>query len=232
MARFRYMRLMLMRVGSPEHDEFVSTTSVGLAWSDALARMAMWPLTSSVTGEFCSSLLGNRGSVSARNRASSSDDLAAGRGVCRIGSDPRHVGKASVLVDPQIDRPRIDAEGHPVAALGDGHRLVLTQFRRMEDFAAGNQQRLAPREGKARLGQGLLPVRGVDRALGRELKAVNRETRIVGTGHFRRFVQGLQESRRVGREAGRQRRELAGVRRLNRVVLDNLRHVAVAPLRA
>ena len=39
-ARCKYDPVVLMRIGSPVQCEFVSMTSVGLAWSAALARMA------------------------------------------------------------------------------------------------------------------------------------------------------------------------------------------------
>ena len=168
---------MLMRIGSPEHDEFVEHDLGGLGLVRRLGP----------DGDVAVDIERHRGVLlivagQSRQRVGQEPrvvlrQLAAGRGVCRIGNDPRHVGKAPVLVDPQIDRPRIDADDHPVAALGDGHRLVLRQFGRVEDLAAGNQQRLAPREREARLDQGLPPVRGVDRAIGRSWRQpmANRE---------------------------------------------------------
>ena len=157
---------MLMRIGSPVHCEFVSTTSVGLAWScAALARMATWPLRSSVTGELSSSSHGSRGRVSARNRMSSFDSWQRALAVSGLGTISRHVGIACRRVDPQIDRPAAGADGHPVAALVRRPQACPAATPASEDLAAGHQHGILPRERETRLDQQLASVRGVDRAI-------------------------------------------------------------------
>jgi len=155
--------------------------------------------------------------------------MATGLGIGRIGNVPRDVRIAAILVDPRVQAPRTDAEGHPVAGLTYGHRLIVRKLRRMEDFAAGNQQRGGPRECEAGLDEGLPPVRGRDRALGRQLQTADGVTRTTGIGDLGCLVQCLQQSWRIGGEVGRHRRELVSV--LGRLaIVDGRQRAGAAPL--
>ena len=100
---------------------------------------------------------------------------------------PRQIREPAILVDGQPERPRADAEGHPVAGLADQDRPIPGKFRAAEDFAARDEQIALPREREARLDENLPAIRSSDAALGAaKLKAVDGETHRVGVGAFPR----------------------------------------------
>ena len=141
-----------------------------------------------------------------------------------------HFRKTLLLLDSQEDRPRADLHRHPVVGLGDPRRLILWKFLAAEDLGLWNQDIVVPRKLEAALDQHLPAIRGYQGTFATaDLSMVRRVSRRVRVGGLHGVVQGCQESWRVLRELLGLTGKVIRIRRLHRVVLNALRHIAVTP---
>ena len=116
-------------------------------------------------------------------------------------------------VDPQIDRPAADTDGHPVAALCDSNRLVLRQLRTSEDLVSRHEHGILPREVNPDWIKSCRPSVALIVPSGEswmQSVAYRTPSRAVTSDCL---VQSLQEPRRIRRERCRQDRELVGLER-------------------